>query len=51
MKINFFAKELRKHERTGRPLGNEGFIRKLEGILRMVLRKQKSGRKKMVERN
>lgn len=39
--------ELRKHERTGRPLGNERLIEKLEGTLGRILRKQKPGRKKM----
>ncbi|MDI6891013.1 MAG: transposase [Thermodesulfovibrionales bacterium] len=38
--------ELRKHERTGRPLGDESFIEKLEGKLGRVLRIQKPGRKK-----
>lgn len=38
--------ELRKHERTRRPLGSEGFVKKLEGTLGRLLRKQKPGRKK-----
>jgi len=38
--------ELREHERTGRPLGDESFIEKLEGKLGRVLRIQKPGRKK-----
>lgn len=38
--------ELRKHEHTGRPLGNERFIEKLEGKLGRILHKQKPGRKK-----
>ena len=37
--------ELRKHERTGRPLGDEGFICLLEVALRRDLHKQKPGRK------
>ena len=36
---------LRKHERTGRPLGNERFVDKLEITLDRMLRRQKSGRK------
>lgn len=39
--------ELRTHERTGRPLGNERFVENLEGTLGRILRKQKPGRKKM----
>ncbi len=42
--------DLRKHERTGRPLGDEGFIKKLEGTLNRILCKQKSGRKKKDDR-
>lgn len=38
--------ELRKHERTGRPLGDEGFAEKLESKLGRVLRIQRPGRKK-----
>ena len=36
---------LRKHERTGRPLGNERFVDKLEVTLGRMLRRQKPGRK------
>jgi putative transposase len=36
---------LRKHERTGRPLGGEGFIDRLERALSRSLRKQKPGPK------
>jgi len=36
---------LRKHERTGRPLGGEGFIEKLEEVMGRRLRRQKSGPK------
>ncbi len=36
---------LRKHERTGRPLGNERFVDKLEATLGRMLRRQKPGRK------
>jgi putative transposase len=35
---------LRRHERTGRPLGSERFIKKLEKTLGRVLRPQKGGR-------
>jgi hypothetical protein len=38
--------ELRKHERTGRPLRNEGFVKKLERTLNRILHIQKPGRKK-----
>jgi len=37
--------ELRKHERTGRPLGNELLIDKLEVLLGKQLRKKKTGPK------
>ena len=36
---------LRKHERTGRPFGNERFVEKLEVTLGRILRRQKPGRK------
>ncbi|UCE53850.1 MAG: hypothetical protein JSV31_32245 [Desulfobacterales bacterium] len=36
---------LRRHERTGRPLGGERFIDGLERVLRRSLRKQKPGPK------
>jgi len=36
---------LRRHERTGRPLGDEGFLVRLEKRLNRVLRIQKPGRK------
>ena len=35
---------LRKHERIGRPLGNKGFIARLEENLGMTLTPQKGGR-------
>jgi putative transposase len=35
---------LRRHERTGRPLGSERFIKKLEKALGRALRPQKGGR-------
>jgi RHS repeat-associated protein len=37
---------LRRHERTGRPLGQEHFIEKLETVLNRPLKLKKSGRKK-----
>ena len=37
---------LRKHERTGRPLGDEGFVERLEATLGRPLRKSKPGPKK-----
>jgi len=36
---------LRKHQRTGRPLGNDDFIQKCEGLLGRVLRRRKPGPK------
>jgi len=41
--------ELKKHERTGRPLGGEKFIERLEQLLHVRLRKQKPGRKSPIE--
>ena len=39
------AEELRSHERTGRPLGNERFIEKLEKLLSRALCRRKPGPK------
>ncbi len=39
------AELLRRHERTGRPLGDEGFVRRLEDALGCVLRPKKRGPK------
>ena len=36
----------RKHEQTGRPLGSEKFVMKLERILDRMLRPKKPGRKR-----
>jgi len=36
--------ELRAHGRTGRPLGNETFLDRLEGLIGRVLKPQKGGR-------
>lgn len=35
----------RKHDRTGRPLGDDDFIMKLEGMTGLSLKKQKPGPK------
>ena len=40
------VEKLRRHERTGRPLGNDGFIANLEKTLNRILQKQKPGPKK-----
>ncbi len=37
---------IRRHERTGRPLGNGGFVGKLEEALGRILQRQKPGRKR-----
>lgn len=37
---------LQLHERTGRPLGDNQFIEKLESILKIDLKKKRAGRKK-----
>ena len=37
--------EFRRHERTGRPLGSDGFLAGLERMLRRILRPQKPGPK------
>lgn len=36
---------LRNHEQTGRPLGNEAYVEKLELLLKRLLKPQKVGRK------
>ncbi len=36
---------LQHHERTGRPLGDEAFLTKLEALLDRVLKPKKPGRK------
>ncbi|MFQ5848885.1 MAG: transposase [Candidatus Methylomirabilales bacterium] len=40
---------LRRHETTGRPLGSDGFLRKLEEGLGRILQRQKPGRKRHPE--
>ena len=37
---------IRRHERTGRPMGNEGFVGKLEEALGRILQRWKPGRKR-----
>jgi putative transposase len=37
--------DIRKHERTGRPLGSEGFVEKLESALERILKRGKPGPK------
>ena len=41
------AETLRRHECTGRPLGSETFVMKLEGILDRMLKPKKAGRPKV----
>ena len=41
---------IRRHENTGRPLGDEKFIRKLEKITGRILRRKKPGPKKGTKR-
>lgn len=41
-----FTEKLRKHQSTGRPLGSEIFIERLEKSLNRTLKKKKSGPKK-----
>ncbi len=43
------AAALRRHERTGRPLGNDGFVRSLEERLGRLLHKRKPGPRKPQE--
>jgi len=38
--------KLQTHERTGRPLGNDGFVARLEKRLNRILRPRKPGRKR-----
>ncbi len=37
---------LRRHERIGRPLGNDGFVGQLEELLGRILQRRRPGRKK-----
>jgi putative transposase len=38
-------KDLRRHSRTGRPLGNETFLERLEAMVGRILKPQKRGPK------
>ncbi len=40
-----FAEEMSKHERTGRPLGSDKFVLKMEKILNRILKPKKPGPK------
>lgn len=42
---------IRRHERTGRPLGDDGFVGRLEKLLDRILHRQKPGRKKGLKQN
>ena len=37
---------IRRHERTGRPLGEDGFVGRLEKLLDRILHRQKPGRRR-----
>lgn len=41
--------EIRRHEKTGRPLGEDGFVGRLEEALGRILQRQKPGRKRRQE--
>ena len=43
--------DIRKHERTGRPLGSPPFVERLEGMLGRKLKPQKPGRKSQQKLN
>ncbi len=38
---------LKKHEKTGRPLGSTAFVHKVEKVMDRLLEPQKAGRKKL----
>jgi len=42
---SLLAEKMRKHEQTGRPLGGESFVARLENILERMLMPQKPGPK------
>jgi putative transposase len=42
---SLLAEKMRKHEQTGRPLGDTSFVAKLEKILERMLMPQRAGRK------
>ena len=43
------VEELRKHTRTGRPLGDEAFLDRLEGLVERDLKPKRAGRPKKIE--
>ena len=43
------VEEVRKHARTGRPLGDEVFLDRLDGLVERVLKPKKAGRPKKTE--
>ena len=43
------VEELRKHTRTGRPLGDEAFLDRLEGLAERDLKPKRAGRPKKIE--
>ncbi len=45
------VEKFRCHERTGRPLGTNSFIGRLEDVLRRMLNKQKPGPKALQKKN
>jgi putative transposase len=45
-----FAASMRRHERTGRPLGEKPFVRKLERLLGRVLLPKKPARPRKAEK-
>ena len=44
--LNIEMETFKKHERTGRPLGDVNFIEKMEVLLDLKLKPQKPGQKK-----
>jgi putative transposase len=48
---SLIAEKMRRHEQTGRPLGGENFVMKLERILDRMLRPKKPGRKSKEMKN
>ena len=43
--------EIRKHERSGRPLGEESFVERLEEVLDRKLKRKKPGPKPLSQNN
>ena len=48
---NLIAERMLKHEHTGRPLGSEKFVLRLEKMLDIMLKPKKAGRPKKKEIN